>query len=681
MTARFPIDSQGKWYQNNKSDRFSSIYYTRNINLNENGYIKMSPRTISIMDEATNGDFGVPLAIGRSSQGEYLVATSSNANFNATISTTANTWSENSGTTEPTLTPESHACWYQGLWHATTTTAVISRPYSGGSNQTWTSRITGLTSGVRHYLSVFASRITLCISNGNTVKQYTSAYAADTTLTLPSDYEVIGMAYNNQNMGIITRLGTTSASQNQESRFFLWDGTTTGFQRDAAIGADAAIAICAYKSSFAVLTRRGQLLYWNGGGFDELANFPFYNKDKQWGSILENVTLGESMIADGDSIYMNVGLELNPFGVKSERFIPSCPSGVWCFNPSVGLYHKWSPSISKVYVNSVTDANVDISTNIFTTSGTLPSTGNPVRLTASSNGLGGLTVGKNYFIIKLSSTTFKLASTKDNAELGTAIDITSKGADGLNYFWMYDIFDYGNTYFSTGSTGAGAIALTGETNRIYQDVIFGGDFRDTSLSANDSICMGVPYLDGRSVLVLSKTVSGNIKDSIKNIVTKFKPIKSTDSIRIKYKDKDVLGLPVTSSGNEATWVTSTSFTTAQDLSEAKTFFDAEGELEIEFISGAGGGQSVKIENITVSGTSYTVTTAEAVIGARVGYKSEYIIDNWKHLDTITSDDNEAGYKITSLKGSSKWFHVKLEMIGSDITLEDVDIATGTNEKL
>lgn len=67
-------------------------------------------------------------------------------------------------------------------------------------------------------------------------------------------------------------------------------------------------------------------------------------------------------------------------------------------------------------------------TDICTTSSTVPNTDTAVTVSNSGGGLpAGLSAGTVYFIIKVSSTTFKLATTIANAEAGTAIDITSNG--------------------------------------------------------------------------------------------------------------------------------------------------------------------------------------------------------------------------------------------------------------
>lgn len=71
----------------------------------------------------------------------------------------------------------------------------------------------------------------------------------------------------------------------------------------------------------------------------------------------------------------------------------------------------------------------DASTDICTAGGgTLPSTGVAVVLTTTGTLPAGLSLATTYFIIKLSSTTFKLATTIANANASTAINITDAGS-------------------------------------------------------------------------------------------------------------------------------------------------------------------------------------------------------------------------------------------------------------
>lgn len=133
----------------------------------------------------------------------------------------------------------------------------------------------------------------------------------------------------------------------------------------------------------------------------------------------------------------------------------------------------------------------DPSTDICTGSslGTALVTGVAVQLTTTGTLPAGLATSTNYFLIQISSTTFKLATTKANADAGTAVNITDAGTgthtvtviamgtvrssckdrNGLIYMvdsngrvWYYDnsiiVLMPGNTL--TNASGKGLVAFT-----------------------------------------------------------------------------------------------------------------------------------------------------------------------------------------------------------------------------
>lgn len=688
MVIKLPIE--GRWSQSNESDKFGSLWASKNLNFDEEGYLKLSPRTVLIDGADYNAQFGVPLFIGRWASGEYLVATSNDAVFNVSISSGAFGSDENTGTANPTLTPVSHGIFFGNLFYATTTSGLLHRAISADHTVTWTaaSGVSGITAGVRHFLEIFRSRGTICISNDNKILQYSSDYhitapthTASTTLTIPADFEVTGMAYNNQKIGIVTRMGTSSAGSGKEAYFFLWDGSTTAAQQSAGVGSDTCLGICAYKGSFAVLTRTGQLLYWNGGGFDVLANFPFYYTDNIIAGFPTLLTYGSVMEADGDVIYINLPNRLEEYSRKGEAIIGNCLHGVWCFDPKVGLYHRWSPSISPAYFNQVTAGNVNTSTDIFTiSSGTIPKTGNIARITSLTT-LGGFTLNSDYYVIKLTATTFQLASTRANALARTAIDITS--VSGTTSFWMYDLIDYG-TNISVLETGA--ISAAKETRMTNTDILIGGEYYNTGLSIRDVLCIGVPFLENRGWGITVKIFSSQVTDQAQKLFIKFRPLKSGDSIIVKYRNREIDGLPVVSFGSTgsakaATWSTDKTFTSQQDLSEAKTYFDGGGELECELVAGAGAGSIEKITALTLSGSTYTVTLANDVIGVEQNRKSEFIISNWKIERTITSSNADVNnFAEIPLGGQASWMQFKIELRGSEIAIEELEIISAVDKQ-
>ena len=78
---------------------------------------------------------------------------------------------------------------------------------------------------------------------------------------------------------------------------------------------------------------------------------------------------------------------------------------------------------------SVTSANVNTTTDVLTTSSAHGfTTGQSIIFNAGTTAPTGVTTGSTYYVIVVSSTTIKLATTRANAIAGTAIDLTAQGS-------------------------------------------------------------------------------------------------------------------------------------------------------------------------------------------------------------------------------------------------------------
>ena len=83
------------------------------------------------------------------------------------------------------------------------------------------------------------------------------------------------------------------------------------------------------------------------------------------------------------------------------------------------------------------DASTDVCT--WTSTANIPSnvlTGTRVQLTTTTTLPAGLATATNYYVIKVSDTTFKLATTYANAVAGTAINITDAGTGTHTVTWL-----------------------------------------------------------------------------------------------------------------------------------------------------------------------------------------------------------------------------------------------------
>src|SRR4030067_2536454 len=144
MTIRIPNDSK-EYAVSNASDLKGNIWNTRNINLDEEGYIKLSSRAVSILSEEDDADAQLAVAFGRSGSingtNTFNILTTDLART-ADISETALPLTQDSAS--PQFSADSHGRWYINLW----TTAETNDFYTGSAGA-YTDR-GNLTSGKMH---------------------------------------------------------------------------------------------------------------------------------------------------------------------------------------------------------------------------------------------------------------------------------------------------------------------------------------------------------------------------------------------------------------------------------------------------------------------------------------------------------------------------------------------------
>lgn len=672
-------NSEGKFSIPNNSDKFGNLHYVKNINFDEEGYIKLSSRAVSLVNDQDNTDFNIPVALGRAQSDIFKVITTEkpfDVQLNESAGVTAAQDTDNGDDAPPTLTFDSHGKWWQNRWYATEDQLLVYKTIFNGN---WTDTAVALSTGKNHFLEVFKNRETLCIANGNAVIQINTSHSTSGgQLSIPADFEIIGLAYNNTKMAVATRMSDTVAGQNQEAILFIWSGTSSQAGQGFGVGSDAIMTVFPYKSSFAIITRTGQLKYFNGAGFEEMASLPFYFQNITWGDSQNPEMFGDTVQVDGDVVYINLNNEYERFGIKGEEYLPETPGGVWCYDPKVGLYHRNAPSISEVSSLTVTSGNIDTGTNILTkTAGTIPATGNPIKYIYNRDTqIGGLQTGTVYYVIKLSSSTFKLATSKENALNGTAIDITSTG-DTDNYFLALDVTDYAQTYI--GRTGA--IGMVERQTHVCESLLFGSELSRIDSSTTDAhlnfLCSGFRNI---GYVKTPKITSQQVKDSYGKLFINHRPLKTGDKIIIKEKHVDVLGLPVTTPQDSASinWTSNKEFYTTADLSEALAYLNNNNgkELECEIIAGAGAGQMSQIESMAEDDGTYSVVLVDEIDGAVSGRVGDILIENWKLLDTITPE-NDTGTKEIPLDAKSKFSEYKIILDGVDVVIEDISIPNKT----
>jgi hypothetical protein len=676
---RIPSRSTQKISIPNTSDLEGNIYYTKNINLNDEGYLQLSSRSVMVQSEKIDSGFKLPVALGRLLNDNFYVGTAS-GNYLLNMQSDNYTLVADTGTSVPTNTLYSGGGFFNNDWHiADGSFGLWKKDHTTGN---WTLKVTGISTGVANSLEQNRWTKSFCIASNNTVINVDTSYAAVSNaspLTLVADLEVTALAFNNTQIGIATKLGNTAFWQSQEAYFCVWDGSTENINEMYSVGSDTILSVVTYLTSYALLTRKGKLLYFNGSGFKELATLPFNFRNYIWSDPVVVKMLGKCMYVEDSKIYINIPTMYNAFGTKGQQYIENSPSGIYCYDPRFGLSHKYSHSNSLAYYIGVTSGGISTSTGTFTTANAIPETGSQIKyVNSSSTVIGGLTINSVYYVTRLTSTTFKLATTYQNALDGVNITITSTGASSNNFLGLARE-DYGIS-LTNGYTGT--IVQVATNTNMHDHLLYGSQVIDGTDNATYGVLnFTVSGFENRGYFVTPKFVSTELQDSHKKLWLKYSPLKVGDAIIAKVQTDKISGIPVSSPQATGTtlWTSATTFTTTCDISEAYAWFNldtANNQLELEVLSGSGAGQMSQITTITLNGSTYTVTVADTIIGASNGKYLNFLINNWKVLYTteqnasLTSSDTK-GWAEYPIASQSKWCKVKVELRGVDTRIEEL----------
>lgn len=643
------IPSDRKWTQTNSGEVFGVLNATKNINFDQEGYAKLARRATAVIHDLSNFNSVKSISYLSAASGTGYYFMTSGDPFYMVAPT------QNSAATS--LTGAGHVgglnfdgIIWQGRWYISQATTFAY--YTGSA---WTTGLGSITSGNPHPLCVFESLNSLCIGDANTVKLYDTSHVLTTTLTIPANFEIRWIRYRAQNVYI----GTKNTAGG-EAYMFVWNGSGTTAQGSYPVAANWAFAGEVYQSSIVILTSRGQLLRFNGGGFDPLANLPLYYTPYAWyggTGFTQGKCEQRGMVVDGNVLYISLDGSL----ADSRTILPNQPSGIWVFDPKVGLYHKAGVAWDKN--QSITTISVDTSTDIFTGSSYTSPTGTLVFYTGTASA--GLITSSFYYLIRLSSTTFKLASSYANAIAGTAIDITAAGSSEAVY--LHDDTSFGRTD-GNGSIQMGAIALVNDLDtsistyreEFYSQVIFGvNGVNNNTFSATKSTLQSLTRGENRGYITTQKIWSDSVLEKWQKAIEKYgRVFQTSDKIVVKYRSSDLVNHPVFINSGGATWIGTTSFSTTVDLSSVSI-----GE-EVEVIDGSGSGWCTHISAIQAAdANAWIVTVDEANVALTAGDKSTILIQNWKKIGTASSTTINSLLDTSKIDKQSKWVQLKIELRG------------------
>lgn len=669
-----PSPETKKWSQLNSGDLLGSIFSTRNISFDQQGYLTLAQKAMALFTDA-GGNLGEVLAIVYAPDTAllgYHIVTSTGI-FLLLSDLSSATLNVTSGVPLPGTTGD--GCYFNNLIYVSASTAI--KTWNGTA---WTSVITSLTAGAYHSMTVFESLNYLSVADANTVKLYNTSNSLQATLTIPSQYQVTWMVYRASNLYIGTKNLASGAA-----KMFVWNGTGTAAQAAYGIDAEWMFSGCEYDNSIAVVSSNGQVLRFNGGGFDEICNFPIYNRNRKWTDGTSSPVTRRASIASGKKLYINISGNVAEF----PYYLLNQPSGLWCYDPNIGLYHKSGHSGNVLIGTSNNVSSVNTTTNVFTMATAFETqTGEIVLTNANGGNIGGLDANTVYFAIRVSSTTLKLARTYADAIAGTEVDITSSGSSVA-------ILTPKRSDFGNSASQGGAIALivnaSASISFYGNGLLFGAATvsEDSSLTTFNTLQVLTPTSENRGVVTFSKAMSLGRKDMWQTINAKMRGLfNPNDKLVFKYKILERQNLPkVSQSGNpvsrqDVNWVSTTQFQTNPfGTGVGNLGFDAlQIGDEVTFILGAAAGYTAHITAISGSygagAGQFTITLDETFPLISSGDKSMIIVDNFTKVDfLLNTDDLQKQFPVAL---ASKWFQMKVELRGNEVQMEELQIVNKTH---
>lgn len=669
-----PNKESRKWSAAQNGDLFGTVVRTKNMDFGTDGYAILARKALTWYSEDDDANFQIPVAIAGDDTYAYVITTDNC--FAVDIASDTLPFSELTTSNAPSTTNQSDAEFYQGLLHVSGSTTVKS--YSGGTGGSWTSRISGLSSSYPHPLCVNDQRQTLLVGNGNVVRQYDSSYTRDTSneLTLDPQYVVTCIRYK----GNVAYIGTKNI-YGGHAKVFLWNCVGTGYNEAHSVQADWVYSMTEFESSMAAIVSSGQLLKYNGGGFDELAALPVYYTPYSWASSQGTASLlgkvaSRGMTTIGDTIYMNVDGSLrNSQTQYPGQYLPEQPSGVWTFDRSVGLVHRAAAN-HKSY-RAYTPTAVASNYLVFSSAHGLV-TGDPILCQAVGT-ISGTTAGQIYYAIvddDASTTTCKIAVSPDDALEGRYVSISGTPTTDKFAFDRYESMGH------TKVVSVGGIFAFSRTipNLFYgSEVLFGVNVTDETATSKAVACsLGMGRNEGW--MVTPWIQAAGVTDFYQRLYTLFNELNlTTDEVVVKYRTEKEFGFP-----KPLGFTSTQSWTSDDTFTVDTTQHDFRGVIEgdeVEFVLGNGAGYCANISDIDKTTSTYAVTIDRSLPVVNTN-KMDFVVERWKELNVFDADseDNPRGYgktNIDDIRGRKAQFKITLR--GRNIAVELLSLVNSINK--
>lgn len=641
------IPFQNKWTQTNNGYLLGTVNETHNMNFDRQGEVRLTRKALALMDSSTSG-FSNVLGI-RYFNGAYNVITLGGIHRVSLSGTTPSTVAST-----PTLSENSDSLVFNSKLYVTTDTSLSSL----NASSTWANSLDTYTSGYPHPMAEFASMTTykLAVGNKNQVETLDTSHNANATvLTIPSNYVITCLEYRSGYLYIGTK-----EIYGGEAMVFIWNGTGANAQYSVPTGAQWVYSMVPYKAAVAFVTNEGELLYINGTSTEQLAAFPvFYAQGARWeqGDNLLGKVYPRGMATIGSNIYINVS------GEVVVGSVPQMKSGVWCFDPSVGLYH-YASSSTDLWVK---DSSLTVSSSVITTTAAHNIKLGDTVVFTSVSGLSGVTNNKLYYAIPVAASTLKIAGCLEDANNGDYIVLSgTPTTDTLHYAAN---IDNGNTY----DASSGAIVATNYLDDALE--IFGSDLMWGTATVNNSdtttkaLCVLSPKFNEGS-FVTQRILTENITQTWKKVFTFLTGlVNSNETAIVKYlaKERQIR------QDVEIVWNSDHSFVTTDPFVR----YQIEVGDEVFFIAGNGQGRYAHVTAVD-DATATVEVTIDDTFGTDTS-TGHVRFSGFKKLATVTGDRAIEDYVHGTVDVKSTWVQIKVELRGFEPAVTMIELTNSVDK--
>jgi len=351
MKIKIPAQDTKKWTKPSKGEVYGNLWATKNIDLVSNaGKIRLSQRAYRVYDSGDDADLEVAVKFIRTNADgtdRWWALTQGGASvvndgllFKTTGTNPLTGWTQDAIANTPTDCVDD----MEIFGRPTQDRLVVARDTDlamitlGGWTASWWQGTLGggaLTATNPHQLHQFINL--LIVTDGNEIHTIDdSLVVIEDRLVLPKEYQVIWVADD----GYRVYFGTRHI-RGGEALVFPWDGTSATYDSPIPVGDRISFAGIADEGGVMhTINGKGQLLGYNGQDFVPVASLPIdENKILRWST--NDTGRGHVVHANGMTrIDGRINILLNG-EAQGSYILENMVSGIWEYDPNIGLYHKY----------------------------------------------------------------------------------------------------------------------------------------------------------------------------------------------------------------------------------------------------------------------------------------------------------------------------------------------------